>query len=391
MRGYVPFVLLLLGIALVLRVNVLFTVVYVLLAIYILTRLWVGQMRRNIEVSQHVTDRLFPGDHLHIDVAVTNQGWLPIPWIEVYQSFPTELTSPLSSELFMLSSYARHVQRFSLRVRRRGYYNVGPLDISFGDVFNIIPAQRLRTGLRSVIVYPTVVPIDQLGLPTRSPVARLRSPTALFEDSSRLMGVREYQAGDSPRQIHWSASAHSGSLLVKRYQPAIARETLICLDMSRTSYQRERYYDSIEIAVTVAASLANHIIVHEKQPAGLVTSAIDPLVNLREIENVYLPPRGEHAHLMQMLEILARIQSIERSVIERLTRNHLHLKFGTTLAIVTGLESRELYNMLIPLTRAGYPIALILVQPDGAPRPVATTPRGVNVYRVADTGRLRFS
>jgi uncharacterized protein (DUF58 family) len=34
-------------------------------------------------------------------------------------------------------------------------------------------------------------------------------------DFGQLRSVREYRAGDSPRQVHWRASAHTGSLMVR--------------------------------------------------------------------------------------------------------------------------------------------------------------------------------
>ena len=91
------------------------------------------------------------------------------------------------------------------------------------------------------------------------------------------MGVRPYQIGDSPRRIHWSATASAGQMLVKRYQPAIARETLICLDLDLTSYTGKRFYDATELAIVTAASIANHIAVREGLPVGLATQALDPL------------------------------------------------------------------------------------------------------------------
>ncbi|HVO44132.1 MAG TPA: DUF58 domain-containing protein [Aggregatilineales bacterium] len=388
MVGYVPFLFLLLVAALILHVGFLYTAVYLLTAIYVLSRLWVGQMRINMRLTQHLNDRLFPGDKLNVEVTVKNEGWLPVPWVEIHHSFPTELTSPLPTEFFTLSSYAVYHQRFTFPVRRRGFYTIGPLDMRFGDVFGIVPRQRVREAVRSIIVYPIIVPIEKLGLPTRSPLAALPASTALFEDTSRVMGVRDYQPGDSPRQIHWSASAHSGTMLVKRYQPAIARETLICLDMRRDDYSRERYYDAIEMAITVAASIANHIIVDERQTAGLAVQAIDPLRDRRQVSQFYLPPRGERAALMHILDVLARIQSLDTPFLDNLHRDRLHLKFGATLVIVTGIETRELYDRLIPLVHAGVAIALVLVQPGGAPRLKVPPPRGVALYRILDTNAL---
>ena len=49
---------------------------------------------------------------------------------------------------------------------------------------------RLQTNVR-----------ETLGLPTRSPLAALATHNPVFEDPSRVTGVRDYQRGDSPRRI----------------------------------------------------------------------------------------------------------------------------------------------------------------------------------------------
>ncbi|NIN74493.1 MAG: DUF58 domain-containing protein, partial [Xanthomonadales bacterium] len=95
-----------------------------------------------------------------------------------------------------------------------------------GDLLGIERRSVARAEPSYLTVYPRVVPLQKLGLPTRSPLVALPAGAHLFEDPARVMGVRDYQPGDSPRRIHWTATASAGRLLVKQYQPAIARETL---------------------------------------------------------------------------------------------------------------------------------------------------------------------
>ncbi|NIU61293.1 MAG: DUF58 domain-containing protein [Pseudomonas stutzeri] len=221
-----------------------------------------------------------------------------------------------------------------------------------------------------------------MGLPTRSPLVALPARSPLFEDPSRVRGVRDYQRGDSPRRIHWTATASAGRLLVKQYQPAIARETLICLDLDQEDYGQRQRYTATELAIVVAASIANHIIVREGLPVGLSTEAQDPLSDGRT--RFYLPPRSERAHLMELLEVLARAQVTEStSFAELLRRESARLPWGATLAVITGRESEPLFDSLVSLRRAGFAVALILVQPG---RPSAELRRradllGVPIHR----------
>jgi uncharacterized protein (DUF58 family) len=253
-----------------------------------------------------------------------------------------------------------------------------------GDLLGVTRPLTVRKDPEYVIVYPRVLPLEKLGLPTHSPLAILPAPAPLFEDPTRIMGVRPYQIGDSPRRIHWTSTAKAGEMLVKRYQPAIARETLICLDFSQESYAGRRFYDASELAIIAAASLANHIIVREGLAVGLTTQAVDPLEDT--VTEFSLPPRHERAHLMSILEVLARAQTTPTPALpfpEFVRRETTRLSWGATVIAITGIESDPLYETLAYLRGAGFALALILVMPSTAPGDLRQVGMGkLPIYRV---------
>jgi uncharacterized protein (DUF58 family) len=305
----------------------------------------------------------------------------------MYESLPVALAAPpFHREVLSLGAREKHRLQYSLQCRQRGYYAVGPLMIRAGDLLGVIPIKEIEVEPEHIIVYPRIVPLQRLGLPTHSPLAALPARTPLFEDPARIMGVRDYQRGDSPRRIHWTAtarlsspkSASAGRLLVKRYQPTIARETLICLNLNQDDYSQRRRYTATELAIVAAASVANHVIVHEKLPAGLATEALDPLSNART--RLYLPPRRERAHLMSLLEVLARAQVTPATPFVELLRNEsVNLSWGATILAITGQENEALFDTLVYLKRAGFAVALLLVQP---------TPPSVELQKRADLLKL---
>jgi hypothetical protein len=151
-----------------------------------------------------------------------------------------------------------------------------------------------------------------------------------------------------------------------------------------------------ERAIVVAASLANHIAVREQLPVGLVTEAHDPRHKERASGRArfVLPPRGGQGQLMRLLETLACAQVISESepgaepaqagfagMLREAARD---LSWGTTLSIITGKESPELLDTLFYLRRAGFAVALILVQAGRG----SGGRLGVPVYRVWEEGDL---
>jgi uncharacterized protein (DUF58 family) len=231
------------------------------------------------------------------------------------------------------------------------------------------------------------------------------------------MGVRDYQRGDSPRRLHWTATAKASALasttrlMVKQYQPAISRETLICLDLVRENYQRRNWLIATERAIVAAASLANHIAVREQLAVGLVTEARDPRraeprstgSRLPEQEGsgivrFSLPPRTGQGHLMGLLEVLACAQVVGESELVQagsgvgfatlLRETAKDLTWGATLAIITGKQRPELLDTIVYLRRAGFAVSLILVEPGRAPADGEGNRLGVPIYRVWEESEL---
>jgi uncharacterized protein (DUF58 family) len=383
-RRFLPFLLFLFIIAAILRVDFFFTIVYLFLAVYVLSRVWTERVTRQLHIERWFTDRAFSGDQARAKLTIQNESRLPVPWLNLHESLPVNLSAPpFLREVVTLGPQSHQSYTYTLDCRQRGYYTVGPLQLRVGDPFGVTSPRQRHIEAEPFIVYPRVVALQELGLPTSSPLVALPARAPLFEDPSRVMGVRDYQQGDSPRRIHWTATASAGELLVKQYEPSIARETLVLLDLGREHYEHRRRYTATELAIVVAASIAHHIVVNEGLSVGLATEGWDPLVESEA--RFFLPPRSERAHLMKLLEVLARIEVAEAiSFSDMLRRESVKLSWGATLAVVAGQESEELFDTLVYLRRAGFAVSLILVQPVRPSEQLRTRADllGMSVHRV---------
>ncbi len=362
MRRLLFYILLLLALAALLRIDFYFTIVYLLVLTYLLARGWIRRAARGLRFARRGFSRAFVGERVEIEVEVRNTSRLPLPWVEVRESLPIALTAPpFRHHVLSLGAGESAVFRYTLDCRQRGYHRLGPLQAIIGDPLGLEVRRITHNESDTVIVYPRVIPLSRLGLPARAPLAVLRTPVPLFEDTTRLMGVRPYRVGDSLRRMHWSASARTGNLQVKLFQPAIARETLICLDLDRGNYDPQHFYDAIELAIVSAASIATHIVVHERLAVGLATQALDPLTE--RTERFALPPRRERAALIGLLEVLARVQMCQgTNFADFLQQETAHLSWGSTVAIITGRPNEALFDTLVRLRSSGFAVALLLIQ-----------------------------
>jgi uncharacterized protein (DUF58 family) len=177
-------------------------------------------------------------------------------------------------------------------------------------------------------------------LPSHSPLGTLRHTQPIFEDPTRVMGKRDYVSGDSLRRVDWKATAVSGRLQVKQFEPSIALETVIILNLNAAEYEVQSRYDASELSIVIAASIANWV-AGKKQAVGMAVNGADPLSDERR--PAPLPARKGRQHLMRLLDVLARIKLAEAGspLPEMLRRESVRLPWGTTLVIITGMASRR--------------------------------------------------
>jgi uncharacterized protein (DUF58 family) len=361
------------------------TLLYLFLGAYIVGRWWGQRSLRGVTVQRAFTRRAFLGEKIPVQLEVANTSLLPLAWLHVRESLPIELHSagPFQQVATVGSKGRLHLE-YLLECRKRGYYPIGPLDLSSGDVLGVAHTQRISFLPEYLTVYPRIVPLTSVKLPSHAPLGTLRHHQPVFEDPSRVLGKRDYVAGDSLRRIDWKSSATVGRLQVKLFEPSIALETAIFLNLNAFEYDlRSRFYAS-ELAIVVAASLANWV-TGARQSVGLVTNGADPLSDNQP--PLPIPPRRGRAHLLRILENLARLQVAETFPIVQLLRQHSNnLSWGTTIILITNRIGDELFDALFQTRRSGLSAFLIQCGPTASYEQIRRKARyfGFPLYQVFD-------
>jgi uncharacterized protein (DUF58 family) len=359
MNEYWLFLAILLVVAALVRGDFAFSVLYLFLGAYLLGRWWSGKAITNVSCKRFFETHAFLGEDVKVCLEVYNRSWLPITWLRLYESLPVELAIPNSvNHVITLWARSRSSVIYSLQARKRGYYSIGPLFTSTGDIFGLTGEQQDQKDIDHLTVYPKIIPLTHPRLHSRSPQGTLRSYQPIFEDPSRVLSKRDYVGGDSLRRVDWKASAAVGRLLVKQFEPSIALETAIFLDLDNSGYDPHFRIDSTELAIIIAASLANWVI-RKKQSVGLVTNGVDQL-GVSQSPRLLLP-RKERSHLTHVLEMLARLQTGDTlSMADLLRCESPHLAWGTTMVVITGKIDDVLFDELFKARRRGLNAVIIL-------------------------------
>ena len=364
---FIPLLILLFVLAALLRDDFSLTLAYLFLSVTVLGAWWGRRAIKQLTYKREFNEHAFLDEQIKINLHIHNRGFLPVLWMYVQDSLPVALsTRPFFQQVISLAPGAKSDFSYTIQAHKRGYYPIGPLSILSGDILGLNPTvENEQQSPQYMTVYPKIIPLSNVQIPSRSPQGTLRHNQQIFEDTSRLFGKRDYNPGDSLRRVDWKASASSGRLQVKIFEPSIALETLIFLDLNSENYPYRHSLEAVELAIVIAASLAAWII-GKQQTVGLKINGQDPFAEGGIPQ--YLSPRKGQAQLMRMLEILARIQPVTQpSLTDVVRQQRHHLSWGTTLIVITGQAHDTLLDELYQARRAGQNVALILTGPSTAP------------------------
>ena len=333
---------LLLLVALVFNLGLLAYAMYALLGVMItsrfLTRAWAESLSASRECNR-VTANV--GDTVAVVINVDNRGGLPVPWVLLEDLLPRHALVPPPPrlgvkgrrlQLAMLGGRGRKTLMYQLQCNQRGYFQIGPLIVETGDLFGLHRRYRVVTEPHFLLVYPRALALEGYDIASRRPIGEVRISHRLYEDPTRIAGVRRYEAGDPLNRVHWRATARTGSLHSKVYEPSTVAGATILLDFYQDAYESRTHVFRSELAVTAAASLANAVY-EMGQQVGLATNGRDAADRIRQegwdydirsrqaarraaemlehsdrLEPVVIETRRGPEQLMRILETLARVE-----------------------------------------------------------------------------------
>ncbi len=401
MKWFVGALLLLLA-ALLLESSLLAYAMYVLLALLLLSRWlarsWIGSLSATRTCKQ-VTAEI--GERVPVEVTITNTGGLPVPWLLVEdllpqyaldKRFPRIKIKGKRLQIAMLRSSATLEMKYQIECRMRGYFQIGPLTLESGDLFGLHRRFRVLTEPTFLLVYPRIVPLLGYDIASRRPIGDVRLTHRLYEDPTRIAGVRPYEAGDPLNRVHWRATARTGALHSKIHEPSTLSGATVLLDFHQAGYHQQGEPFRSELAVTTAVSLANAVY-EMGQQIGLATNGRDAVDRIKtegweqdprtrqdaramgamrenneRLQPLLVETRRGVEQLHRIREMLARIELTNGlSFAELVSETISRLPRDATILAVLPEVPVETAIALGNLRRAGLAVAVVLVLLDDAP------------------------
>ncbi|MCH2658361.1 MAG: DUF58 domain-containing protein [Dehalococcoidia bacterium] len=321
---------------------------------------WAKISLNEIIVSQTLSkQKLFEGESTTLILNVQNAKWFPVPWLELKKQIPRDLqidgpfifnSSTNMNQLLLNASLRKDSQmtwEIEIYCARRGIYRIGQSVIKSGDFFGLYENEKNGAEQSiNLVVYPQIYEFEKLSLESLKPFGDLRGKEVIFQDTSQLIGIRDYHFGDPMKHIDWKASARSMKLQSRVFAPSGSYALVIALDISTFS-QSWKGSDPIlvERAISAAASIAKW---GEERGYDLGLISNDYYARGRAIRVAV----GRHPErLSKILEALAAVDAFTGSSLANELNSVLTggLPMGTTVVVIAALMSEDLADALLKL------------------------------------------
>jgi uncharacterized protein (DUF58 family) len=361
-----------------------------------LAKLWSRFSLAGVSCQRTLSEqRVFPGEHIELRLRMVNRKLLPLPWIQMDDEIPLQFSSEIpfaasnSPGLGFLSKsaallwYTGVSWKQRLSCRKRGYYQLGPITLTAGDIFGFYPRSVTQPVVDHVIVYPKIFPIEHLGIPSLHPLGETIAEWRIFEDPVRVIGVRDYNPRDSRRHIHWKATARRQELQVKVFEPTTTLKVAIFLavDSFKSQPGEVDTEEDFELGISTAASIASYL-TERRSAVGLFANSC--LADSGQ--PAALLPASSNGQLVDILETLAKVTSSASSPFEEfLQAERAALPWGTTLVFILYRPSQFLTELLIGLKESGHKLLVFQI---GDNTEGSEIPGVIGCHRIRQPGDL---
>lgn len=223
------------------------------------------------------------GERVQVGLKLSNQSSWWVPWVLAEDLLPKRMMSPpisglkligTTTKLLFFASKQQRVLVYDLLALRRGFFRIGPTLVETGDLLGLHRKHRILSESNYLLVYPKIIPLEGVEIATKRPMGDMRVHDRILEDPTQMVGIRAYRAGDPLNRVHWKATARTGTLHSRVFQPTSMQGAMIVLDMHRDSNPERHEPVRTDLAVTMAASIA-HALYSMGQPFGLITNGRD--------------------------------------------------------------------------------------------------------------------
>lgn len=226
------------------------------------------RLKGTVEIPE---ETLYTGEKISIEYQVRNNSIFNIPYLEIQNHSSKQLTGVESPKIITtLKPKEFYNQKETVVLKRRGYYQLGEIEITVRDVFGFYSLKKKITSEISLLVYPEPIELTTFRITTVEQLGELLVEDLAFQDKNRVSSLRDYREGDSVKSIHWKQSAKLDELIIKDYENRGDTYVVVFIDNYEKLFQKDVDRRLEDKAVDIGLSIINYYI-NQNIPISFIT------------------------------------------------------------------------------------------------------------------------
>lgn len=245
-----------------------FPVLFLLIAVT-LSVLCMYRIKKKVFINSDFLDgECERGKSVSVGLDITNKSRLMCPRAaaNVFISDIFQEEDALNRVYFTLAPNAKADFCFDMDMSHIGLYRVGIQDMEIFDFFDLFHQKLPIRGEYQVFVKPRIRSLEELNENEIVLEESSRDTRTTVLNGTDYVGVREYEMGDSMKQIHWKLSAHSMGYMTKLQESSRQMDFSVVLDFAAIDEQDHEVLMDIQDAL-IETSLSLIDIIAKQHPS----------------------------------------------------------------------------------------------------------------------------
>ena len=309
------------------------------------------------------------GDEITLVEEITNNKFLPLPWLKAEittsrflefagsQSLVTEDTRFVPS-FFMLKSYQKVTRTWKVKCLKRGVYSLHRIVLVATDLLGNVNVSQVVDIGQTLTVLPR--PADL----TAEFSSHLRMTgdhlvkRHLIADPFMIAGVREYTQRDPMNRIHWPASARTGKLMVHNNEYTADQSLAVILNMQSRAYEGNNTIDrdKVEDAIHVCAGYLDDTL-----RTGIPVSLYVNGCAAGENASVVSPEYWGQEHILELLRTLARLEYRYTETFRNFLETTCRHTGASDVVVITPYLEDALLRFALDMQRSGRRVMVVCI------------------------------
>lgn len=255
---------------------------YIFLSTLLVPLIHLFFVNRNLTGSVDVPKKTINiGDKVKIGYLIRNSSKLTAPYIEIENTIIRKLSGSDSKKTIITlkpRDYYKHDEEVLLK--RRGYYELGDIEVIIKDVFGLYSIRKKISSKTSLLVYPKPVELSSFRIKSMEQLGDIAIEDKAFQDRSRVSSLRTFREGDSVKSIYWKMSAKMDKLIVKEFDNSADTRVTLVINNFKDIYENDINYRLEDKVADIGISIINYYI-NKNIHVNFLSQDVDKLLDIQ--------------------------------------------------------------------------------------------------------------